>query len=268
MRLDGKVALITGGGTGIGAATAERFVSEGARVCIAGRRRELLDRVAGSLPPRSVETCAGDVSNQADAIRMVEAAVSFGGRLDILVNNAAMDQAPANAIDIDPAVFRRILDVNIAGPLLLMKAAVPEMIRAGGGSIINVASLAGLRAIPDMPAYCASKGGLIMLTQQVALDFGRYNVRCNVICPGATRTEMFEGGVSHFTQRLGTDIEGVFKHFTKGTPMRRVAAPVEIAAVCCCLAGDDSTFLTGAVIPVDGGAAIVDVSGAALSDMG
>jgi len=264
MRLKGKVALVTGGGTGIGASIAERFVEEGALVCIVGRRRETLDRVVRSLPQGTVMACPGDVSNLDDARRMVRETLAFGGRLDVLVNNAGLDQNPSNVIDIDPEVWRRVVEVNLFGPFFLMKASIPHMIEGGGGSIINVASLAGLRSLPNMPAYCASKGGLIKLTQQVALDFGPSKVRCNVVCPGAVRTEMIEGAMSHFTEKLATDVEGVFRYFTKDVPLRRVARPAEISSLCAYLASDEATFMTGSVLVVDGGAAVVDISGAAV----
>ncbi len=267
MGLDGKVALITGGGTGIGKAIAERFVADGARVCITGRRKEVLEATAASLPDGSVSVVAGDVGNRDDVLRMVETAATFGGRLDVLVNNAGCTQAPASVADIDPEVWQKVFDVNLTGPMLLMKAAVPHMMKAGGGSIINIASLAGLRAIPNMPAYAASKGGLVMLTQQAALDFGRHKIRCNCICPGGVRTDMNEGAMVFFTEKLHTDVEGVFAYFTKDVPLRRIADPREIAGICSYLASDDASFVTGVVMPVDGGAAVVDVSGAAIGNV-
>ncbi len=266
MRLDGKMALITGGGTGIGAAISKRYVADGAKVCITGRRLEMLDDTVKALPAGSAVACAGDVSKKDDVVRMIETAVKFGGRLDILVNNAALDQHPSNVVDLDIEVWQKVVDVNLTGPFLTMKAAIPRMIEGGGGSIINVASLAGIRSIPNMPAYCSTKGGLIMLTQQAALDYGPMKVRCNVICPGAVRTDMMEGAMAPFAQALKTDVDGVFKFFSKDVPLRRVSRPAEIAGICSYLGSDDSSFMTGAVIPIDGGAAIVDVSGAAISD--
>jgi meso-butanediol dehydrogenase / (S,S)-butanediol dehydrogenase / diacetyl reductase len=268
MRLDGKVALITGGGTGIGEAIARRFVADGAKVCIAGRRQKLLDQVAASLPPESVATCAGDVSCHEDVERMVQAAFDLGGKLNVLVNNAAQDQIPpANVVDLDPELWQKVLAVNLTGPFFTMKAAIPHMIRDGGGSIINVASVAGIRSIPNMPAYVSSKGGLIMLTQQVALDFGPSRVRCNVICPGGVRTEMIEGAMTPFAKKLGTDLEGIFALFTKDVPLRRAATTDEIGGICSYLASDDSSYMTGVVLPVDGGTAIVDISGAAINNI-
>lgn len=267
MDLSGKVAIVTGGGTGIGEAVARRFVAYGARVCITGRRREMLEKVANSLPEGTVKTCPSDVSSEKDVERILETALSFESGLHILVNNAAMDQKPAGVINMDIAEWRRMLEVNLTGPFLTMKACIPHMIKAGKGSVVNISSLAGLRCNSDMPGYCTTKGGLINLTQQAALDYGRHNVRCNVVCPGATRTAMFTGNMSQFAKMLGTDVEDIFSRFMKDVPLRRVANPDEMAGLCAYLASDDSAFLTGAVIPVDGGAAIVDVSGAVISEI-
>jgi meso-butanediol dehydrogenase/(S,S)-butanediol dehydrogenase/diacetyl reductase len=267
MNLSGKVALITGGGQGIGSAIAERFVADGAKICITGRSQEKLDKMAASLPAGSTTTCSGDVSKLEDAKRMVDATVSFGGRIDVLVNNAGIDPG-GSVVDLDPALWRQVLETNLTGPFLLMKVAIPFMIKNGGGSIINIASLGGLRCLPGMPAYASSKAGLIMLTQQVALDYGPVKVRCNVVCPGGTRTAMIEHSLGAFKDTLNTDVEGVFKLVSSGVPLRRLAAPEEITGICSYLASDDSSFMTGSVLLIDGGAAIVDVSGAALTNAG
>jgi meso-butanediol dehydrogenase/(S,S)-butanediol dehydrogenase/diacetyl reductase len=268
MRLDGKVALITGAGTGIGAAIAERFVADGARVCITGRRQAMLDKVARSLPAGKVLRCAGDVTKLEDVTRMVETALVFTGKLDVLVNNAAIDPGGTTVVDIDPELWHRVLETNITGPLYLMKVSIPHMIKGGGGSIINIASLGGLRCLPGMPAYCTSKAALIMLTKQVALDFGPDNVRCNAVCPGGTRTEMLEQSLAPLAQAVGTDLDGVFSRISAMVPLRRTASPDEITGLCSYLASDDSSFMTGAALLLDGGAAIVDVAGAALSQVG
>ncbi len=268
MRLDGKVALITGAGTGIGAAIAERFVADGARVCITGRRQHMLDEVAQSLTEGTVVTCSGDVTKLDDAKRMLETAMGFDGRLDVLVNNAAIDPGGTTVVDLDPELWHRVLETNLTGPMHLMKVSIPHMIKGGGGSIINVASLGGLRCLPGMPAYCASKAGLIMLTKQVALDFGPSRIRCNAVCPGGTRTEMLEKSLGPLGEVLGTDLDGVFECVSSMVPLRRTARPSEITGICSYLASDDSTFMTGSVLLVDGGAAIVDVAGAALTNAG
>ena len=266
MDLKGKVAIVTGGGTGIGEAITRRFVACGARVCIAGRRREMLEEVAESLPDGSVKTCPADVSDEKDVARILQTALSFEGGLHVLVNNAAIDQdPPAGIVDMDVAKWRRMLEVNLTGPFLLMKACIPRMIQAGGGSVVNISSLAGLRCISENPGFCATKGGLINLTQQAALDYGRYNVRCNVVCPGATKTDMFTENLEAFASMVGTNVEDIFARFMKDVPLPRVALPDEMAGICAFLASDDSSFLTAAAIPVDGGAAVVDVSGAVIS---
>lgn len=267
MTLKAKVAIITGGGRGIGAAIAKRFVADGARVCITDIRKDLLDKVAQSLPAGTVTTCAGDVTIYEDVKRMVDTAVKFGGKLDVLINNAGIDPGGAIA-DLDPELWRKVLEVNLTGPFLCTKAALPQMIKQGGGSIINIASLAGVRCLPAMPAYSASKGGLIMLTQQTALDYGPHKVRCNVVCPGGTKTEMLAEALGQLGKTIGKDVEGVFEAISTNIPLRRLATPDEITGVCAYLASDDSSFMTGAVLLVDGGAAVVDISGAALTNVG
>ena len=231
MKLDGKVALITGAGTGIGTAIAQRFAADGARICITGRRQEMLDEVAQSLPAGAAVTCAGDVTRFEDAQRMVETALGFAGKLDVLVNNAAIDPGGTTVVDLDPDLWRRVLETNLTGPMYLMKASIPHMIKGGGGSIINMASLGGLRCLPGMPAYCSSKAGLIMLTQQVALDFGPAKIRCNAVCPGGTRTAMLEKSLGPLAEVLKTDLDGVFKCVSSMVPLRRTASPDEVTGI-------------------------------------
>ena len=267
MSLKGKMAVITGAGTGIGAAIARRFVADGAVVCITGRRRELLEKVKAGLPAGSAVTCAGDVSSFEDAARMVTTAVKFGGRLDILVNNAGIDP-PGSIVEVEPELWKKVIDTNLTGPFFMMKAAIPHIIQGGGGSVINIASLAGIRCLPAMPAYCSSKAGLIMLTQQAALDYGPSKVRCNVICPGGVKTEMLEHAMTPMAETLKTDIDGALARLTSYSPLRRIGLPGEISGICSFLAGDDSSFMTGAVVVADGGASIVDVNGAAVNSAG
>ena len=267
MDLKGKTALITGGGTGIGAAIAKRFIQDGAKICITGRRQEMLDKVAQSLPADRVTTCAGDVSEVEGVNRMVETTLKFGGKLDILVNNAGIDPG-GTVTDLDLEIWRKVIDINLTGSFLAMKASIPHMIEAGGGSVINISSLGGLRCLPGMAAYCTSKAAINMLTKQAALDYGRYKVRCNAVCPGATRTEMLEEALSPLSEVLSTDVDGVFDCISSNVPLHRVATPDEISGICSYLASDDSSFMTGSILLIDGGAAIVDVSGAALSSAG
>lgn len=263
MKLEGKVALVTGGGTGIGTAIVKRFVTEGAKVCITGRRKEMLDKVAKSLPQESVTMCPGDVSKDEDVARMMETTVKFGGKLDVLVNNAAISiQGPV--ADLDRAVWRQVIDVNLTGPFMLMQAAIPHMIKAGGGSIINIASVGGLRCLPGFSAYCTSKAGLIMLTQQAALDYGPHKIRCNAVCPGGIKTEMTEKDFGQFGKMLGMDTDAYFALISGELPLKRFGKPEEMGGICTFLASDDSSFMTGAALVIDAGTAVVDVVGASI----
>ena len=264
MRLDGKVALITGGGRGIGAAIAKRFVDDGAKIVISDIQKDLLAGVAKSLKAGKVATCAGDVTRYDDVKKMVDETVKFGGKIDILVNNAGIDPG-GSIVDIDIELWKKIMDVNLTGPFLCMRAAIPYMIKQGGGSIINIASLAGVRCLPSMPAYCASKGGLIQLALQAALEYGPKGIRSNVVAPGATKTEMLTNAMRGLSEAIKKD---AFEVLAESVPLRRAATPDEITGACSFLASDDSAFITGAVLLVDGGAAIVDVSGASVSRAG
>jgi meso-butanediol dehydrogenase/(S,S)-butanediol dehydrogenase/diacetyl reductase len=265
MTLEGKVALVTGGGTGIGRAVAKRLVADGARVCITGPEAAPLEATAQPLPPERVTTCVADVTDSAGVERIVQAALAFGRGLHVLVNNAGILEPVSGAVDLNLAQWERVLAVNLTGPFLLMKAAIPHMIEAGGGSIVNVSSLAGLLGVPGQPAYCASKGGLISLSKQVAVDYGREKVRCNVICPGSIKTEMLVGNMTSFAQMCSLEVESVLGTFSQDLPLHRVAGPSEVAGLVSFLASDDASFITAAVIPVDGGAGVVDVSGAAIN---
>jgi NAD(P)-dependent dehydrogenase (short-subunit alcohol dehydrogenase family) len=267
MNLNGKTALITGGGTGIGAAIVRRFVADGAKVCIVGRRREKLEQVAKALPKGSVLVFPGDVSRYEDVKGMVAAAIEFGGKLDVLVNNAVID-SKAKITELDPAEWRQVLEVNLTAPFILMKECIPHMIKTGGGSIINIASLGGMRCLPACPAYCTTKAAIIMLTQQVALDYGPNNIRCNAVCPGGVKTELLDEMLTPLAKVLKTDEAGAMAYFAKNTPLRKVSKPDDIAGLCSYLASDDSSFMTGSALLIDGGAAIVDVQGAMVSNAG
>jgi NAD(P)-dependent dehydrogenase (short-subunit alcohol dehydrogenase family) len=266
-RLKGKVALITGGGTGLGAAFTKRFVEEGAKVVITGRRKELLEKVAAGLPAGTVLPFQGDVSDFESAKAMVDATIKFGGKIDVLVNNAGIDPSGA-VVDLPVEQWQKVIGINLTGPFLMMKAAIPEMIKNGGGSIVNIASLAGLRCIPAMPAYTASKSGLIGLTQATALDYGPQKIRVNVVAPGPIRTEMLEHSMQGLADATKTDITGALNTLTKFLPLKRPAMPEEVAGAVVFLASDDAAYITGITVPVEGGACIVDPCGAAVSSSG
>ena len=251
------MAIITGGGTGIGAAIARRFVAEGAKVCIVGRRDTVLEQVVQSLPSGTAVMCQGDVSEPKHIDRVIETALSFGQTINILVNNAgvAYDGSITSA-KLDE--WRKTLEVNLIGPFTLMRAAIPHMIKNGGGSIVNISSLASLRGVPQNSAYCASKAGLNMLTQQAALDFGGDKIRCNVICPGFVYSEMSESHFGQIAKNMGTDLDTLMARVFREIPSREPAQPEKIAGICAFLASDEASYITGAVIPVDGGLAAMD----------
>jgi meso-butanediol dehydrogenase / (S,S)-butanediol dehydrogenase / diacetyl reductase len=259
MRLQGKVALITGGGSGIGAAVAEAFIGEGAKVCITGRRREELEKVAQRFSSSQVIVCAADVSVQEDVRRMVETAVAFGGKLDIAVNNAAMG-VMGNVVDMDISLWQQVMDTNLTGPFLVMKYAIPHMIRAGGGSIINVSSLGAIRGLPGVPAYCATKAGLLGLSRQVAIDYGPQKIRSNVVLPGGFRSEMFDRRLTETASAAGISEEERLKVMAVPSPLKRVARPSEIAGLFVYLAGDESAYTTASEFICDAGVHAVDAS--------
>jgi NAD(P)-dependent dehydrogenase (short-subunit alcohol dehydrogenase family) len=255
-RLENKVAIITGGGTGIGAAIARRFVEEGARVCLVGRRSAPLEEVARGLPQGTAVVCPGDVSTEADVERIIAKATSLGG-LHVLVNNGAVN-VRGGVAELSPAEWRSVIDINLTGPFLTMHHAIPRMIDSGGGSIINIASVGGIRSIPEAASYCASKGGLISLTQQAAVDYGPKGVRCNVICPGLVHTAMTDVGMDMKAPAFNTDREGAYLHSARNIPVRKAAMPDEISPLCAYLASNEASFMTGAVLVIDGGISVLD----------
>jgi NAD(P)-dependent dehydrogenase (short-subunit alcohol dehydrogenase family) len=216
------------------------------------------------MPKGTVAICQGDVTSEADVKRMVEATVKFGGKIDILVNNAAYDYKAAVA-DLPPDEWRKVLETNLTGPFLLMRETLPYMIKAKGGSIINIASLGGTRCLPICPAYCTSKAGLIMLSQQAALDYGKYNIRVNAVCPGGIDTELLDEMILPIAKKMGTDKQGALDYFSRNVPLRRVSKPEDITGLISYLASDESSFMTASALLIDGGAAIVDISGVAFS---
>lgn len=243
MRLKDKVAIITGGASGIGKATALLFLKEGARGVIvdvdveAGKETE---RASGE----ALRFLEADVASEAEWKRIVEFARKEFGRLDILFGNAGTNLLKP-VTDFTLEEWERLLSLNLRGVFLGIKHCIPFMLEGGGGSIINTASSFGLIGSPRTPAYSASKGGVIALTRQVAVDYARQGIRANSICPGPTLTPRIQRYVDQGSISI-REMEAM-------VPMGRMARPEEIAHLVLFLASDEASYVTGAAIPVDGG---------------
>jgi NAD(P)-dependent dehydrogenase (short-subunit alcohol dehydrogenase family) len=262
-RLAGKTALITGGGAGIGASIAKLFAEEGAKVVIAGRRENVLRDFAAQLPEGSASFVVGDITKYESAKQMVDEAISFGGSLDVLVNNAGIDPSGL-AHEIPLEVWDAVIATNINGTFYMIRHALPQMMKQGGGSIVNISSLAGLMSIPAMTAYSTTKAGMIGMSRSIALDYGKYGIRSNVIAPGATATDMLINSMGG----VGGNAEESLKILTRFLPLARPASPDEIAATALFFASDESGYVTGQTLAVEGGATVVDPCGVATKDFG
>ena len=248
-RLSGKVALITGGGTGIGRAIALAFAREGAGVAVAGRRLDKLREVISDMQEAGGAGLAVkcEVTSAADVQRAVKATVERFGRLNVLVNNAGMLHV-STVEGISEGEWDRMMTVNVKGPFLTSRAVLPEFRKCGGGAIVNIGSVLGLFAVKDRAAYSASKGAVTMLTKSMALDHAHEKIRVNCICPSVVETDLVKGvfdetaeGQARLKARLVT------------IPLGRLGKPEDVAAMAVYLASDESSWLTGAAIPLDGG---------------
>jgi meso-butanediol dehydrogenase/(S,S)-butanediol dehydrogenase/diacetyl reductase len=259
MRLEQKVAIVSGGGSGIGAATARRFAAEGASVVVTGRRSTPIEAVAAEI---GGVTVAGDTSDASHVEEAVAAAVERFGGLDVVVANAAV-ALRGSIDDRDDAAWHATLDVNVTGVMLLVRAALPHLVERGGGSIVLVSSVSGLVAAPESAAYIASKSALIGLARSIAVDHGPRGVRANALCPGWVKTPMADESMDELADERGTDREGAYRLATELIPLQRAADPDEVAACAVFLASDESSYVTGSTLVVDGGTTAVDVASVA-----
>lgn len=248
------VVLITGGGTGIGAATARRLAADGYRVAVNGRREAPLAEVAATVGGLAVRA---DAASEEGAAAAVARTVEAFGRLDAVVLNAGGGH-PGNVLEQTPESFRGVLRGNVEGPFLVARAALPHLLERGG-AIVTVASLAGLRVGPDSAAYCTAKAAAIMLTQTIAVDFGPRGVRANAVCPGWVRTDIGDRGMDWLAEQRGIDREAAYALATQDVPLRRAATAEEVADAIAWLASPAAAYVNGATLTLDGGAAIVDV---------
>ena len=243
-RLTGKVAVVTGAGSGMGRAIVRQFCAQGAQVIaadVSGKQDDLPAELGAAC-----HATHADVSKSADVQAMLKLAVERFGRLDVLCNNAGISGQIAPTAEQDEDAFDEVIAVNLRGVFLGMKYAIPLMLKTGGGSIVNTSSMASLVAFPSMPAYCASKGGVSMLTKLTAAEYASQGIRVNAILPGAIDTGMTKGLPKEY-------LEGAIA----ATLMGRIGTPDEIAHLAVFLASNEASFITGTLTPVDGGYTLV-----------
>jgi len=252
MDLEGKVAIITGAASGIGRATAILFAKEGAKVVVVDINRqggeETVDIIRNS--DNEATFVEGDVSKATDAEMIVKKTVEKYAGINILFNNAGVVSFHP-VTETSEEEWNKTIDVNLKGIYFCSKYVIREMKRAGGGSIVNTASIAGLRGLRNNAAYVASKGGVIALTQAMALDHASDHIRVNCICPGGIRTPMYDEWFREFYPDV--DPEVLYSKKAKVHPLGRMGTPDDIAYAALFLASDESSFITGAALPVDGG---------------
>jgi len=248
MRLEDKAAVVTGGGSGFGAAICRWFVEEGARIVLVDCSRDPAESVASELGAAAVFV-EGDVASDADARRMIDAAVDRFGRLDLLVNNAGAAQAPQSFVETTEEEWDRLFAVNARAIFLAARRAVPIMRRQGGGVILNTVSVAAIRPRPNLLAYNSSKGAALTLTRSMAIELAPDRIRVNAVCPGPGDTPML-------ATFIGGDSDAHRAGFLSTIPLGRLCAPLDVANAMVYLASDEAAFVTGVVLEVDGGRCI------------
>jgi NAD(P)-dependent dehydrogenase (short-subunit alcohol dehydrogenase family) len=248
--LDGKVAVVTGGGSGIGEAIARLFAASGAKVVVAGRRLEPIERVAGDIGGLAV---AADVSSEDSVKGLFKACEDAHGRLDTLVSNAGVTGPVANAEDMDMARWDETMAINVRGVIVCAKHAVP-MLKRQGGAIINLSSRMGLKGYPMRSPYAASKFAVIGITQSIAFEVGIHGIRCNALCPGAVHGELMERVIAARAEKEGRPAADIVKEsYTDAAALRKWVEPEEVASTALFLASDAASAITGESILVDCG---------------
>lgn len=246
-KMEGKVALVTGGSSGIGRATALAFAREGAKVVIADVAVERCYDTATEIRNGGgeVHCVEADVSKADQVKALIDEIVETYGQLDYAFNNAGIEGEQAPTADSTEENWDRVININLKGAWLSMKYEIPQMLKQGGGAIVNMSSVAGLVGFPDIPAYVASKHGVLGLTKTAALEYARQGIRVNAVCPGVIRTEMIErftGGDPQAEEQLAAS-----------EPVGRMGTPEEVAEAVVWLCSDDASFVTGHPLVIDGG---------------
>jgi meso-butanediol dehydrogenase / (S,S)-butanediol dehydrogenase / diacetyl reductase len=259
MRFEGKIGIITGGGTGIGEATARGFAAEGGKAVLLGPEPGPLETVAAEIGGVAV---VGDAADAGDVGRALAAAKDLGG-LDVVVACAG-GESFGTLLDVPAETFEAHMRLNLTTAVVTTRETLPALIERGGGSIVVTSSVAGLTAAGALVTYTTAKTALLGFVRSVAVDYGPQGVRVNAVCPGGTRTRMLQEAIDMVAKDRGVDEERALEIMNTGTPLRRFADPSELAKVNLFLASDDASFVTGSTIVADGGQSAVNVGMLAL----
>ncbi len=254
MSVRGKVAVVTGAGSGIGRAIALALVGEGARVAAVDLNAASAEETARSITEAGGEATAvtADVTSAEQVRAMVDGVTERYGTIDILVNNAGLDHGIQRIVDLPEELWDRVMAVNGKGPFLCAKHTLPVMLRAGGGAIVNVASDLGYIVVPGLGAYCASKGALLQLTRVLAAEYSKEHIRVNAVCPTMIDTPM-----ARRTLATNADPDAWLREIEQSIPLGRIGRPDEIARVVVFLASEDASYMTGSIVAADGGRSIL-----------
>jgi NAD(P)-dependent dehydrogenase (short-subunit alcohol dehydrogenase family) len=252
-KLNGKVAVITGGGSGIGAATAKLFIAEGGQVLIVGRTRDKLTQTVKEIDNDRISYATADVAKVEDTQRYLAEAVERYGGIDVVVSNAGIEGPVKITGDHSVEDFDDVMATNVRGVWLSYKFALPELLKRGGGSMVLTASIAGIIGFPAMSAYIASKHAVVGLARTFAQEAAEFNVRVNAVCPGMIDNDMFDAMTRKFAPIAGTSEKELTSIFEARIPVKRKGASEEIANLNLFLASDDSSYVTGAAYVADGG---------------
>ena len=248
-RLEGKVAIVTGGNAGIGEAVAKRFAEESAAVVITGRRQVELDRVMSVIRHNKGKglSVAGSVTDESHVREVVQRVLDSFGRIDLLVNNAGIGDFGKRIHETDDTTWATVMDINLTGVFRMTRAVVPQMLKQGRGAIVNISSVASLVGIPGAPAYATSKGGLDAFTRALAVDYAKDGIRCNVVNPGLIDTPMAAPLMANPEM-----LQPILRHYA----LQRPGTPEEVANMVLYLASDEAGWVTGGTFTIDGGMTI------------